>query len=148
MTPSAASAEGGPAVLVRGIALWIALLGLSYLASGLVMINLLHHPPAGTDTPWFQLPWGMSERELLKGALLIAAAAMVSSVQLFRLKKSGQILGTLFLLAAGGWALWNNYLYEAQVMPLITAGINLWLASLLWRADAGALFSSRMRTAP
>jgi hypothetical protein len=130
-------------VLVRGIALWIALLGLSHLAAALVMVILRQHVPAETDSPWFQLPGGVSAGELLNGALLISGAALFSSVQLFRFKKSGRVMGSLFLLAAAGWALWKSYLYGADVLPIVTAGINVWLSSLLWRDDAGAVFNGR-----
>jgi hypothetical protein len=126
---------------VRGIALWIALLGLSYLAAGLAMVFLLQHAPAENDSPWFPLPGGMSAADLLKGALFISGTALFSSVQLFRLKKSGRVLCSLFLLAAAGWSLWKSYLYGADVMPILTAGINLWFTSLLWRADADAVFN-------
>ena len=127
------STEDGAALFVRGIALWIALLGLSYLAAGLVMVSLLHHAPEGTEGAWFKLPLGMSEGELLRSALAISAAALFSSIQLFRRKASGRIVGTLFLLAAAGWALWRSYLYQAELMSIVTAGINLWFASVLWR---------------
>jgi xanthine/uracil/vitamin C permease (AzgA family) len=133
MTLEPASADDGRVVLVRGIALWIALLGLSYLVAGLVMINLLHRRPAGSDAPLFQLPLGMSEGELLQSAVVIAATALFSSIQLFRLKTSGRILATFFLVAAAGWALWRSYLYQAELLSIVTAGLDLWFAFLLWR---------------
>jgi hypothetical protein len=130
-------------VHVRGIALWIALLGLSCLAAALVMIFLLQH--GETDSPWFQLPGGMSAGNLLKGALFISATALFSSVQLFRLKQSGRVMGSLFLVAAAGWALWKSYLNGIEVMPILTAGINLWFTTLLWRPDADAVFKGSTR---
>jgi hypothetical protein len=104
-----------------------------YLVAGLVMVNLLHRRPAGSDGPLFQLPRGVSEDELLQSALAVAAAALLSNIQLFRHKTSGRIMGTICLVAAAGWALWRSYLYQAELLSIVTAGLNLWFAFLLWR---------------
>jgi len=125
---------------IRGVALWLLILGLAYLGFGLALVDAYHHPPRGTDVPWLSLPWGLSEGQLLSGAMAMAFAALASSVLLWRLTRVGRLMSTLLLLGVAGWAVWVVCTIEFALGPLAFAGTNVWLASILWRSDAAALF--------
>ena len=125
---------------MRGVALWLGMLGLFYLAISLALVDAFHHPPRETDVPWLSLPWGLSEGELLTGATIVALSALASSALLWLLTPLGRITTTIVLVGLAGWALWVISTAEFASGPLAFAAFNTWLASTLWRADMDNLF--------
>jgi len=120
----------GTAVFVRGVAAWIALVGLADIFLALVWID------AGRSLPEvIRLPWSLTPRQLLLGGLAMGILALVTAAQLWRLVPSGRALGVVFLGIVSIWAAIEVY-ESPDAMSGIFAALNAWLAAQLLRRDA------------
>lgn len=121
---------------MRGVAAWIAFLGLSYVVVALVLIDavpMLARLPGDPASPG--LPWSLTARELLVGAGALAALALATAIQLWRMVPSGRMLGVVFLLSVAMWAGFQAW-STGDAMSWAFSGLNVWFGTFLLRQDA------------
>jgi len=134
-------------VFIRGVALWIAILGLGYLELALALVDARHSlgyyvarfSTYPIDVMPIELPWPISEKQMLYGAAVLAGLAWLSAVLLWRLMQVGRVSSVGYLALLSGYAAWVLITEAFSAMGLIFALINGALAWYLCSREVTAV---------